>query len=127
MRLLLDAHVSGRVVGRHLREQGHDVLALDEHKNLEGLDDPDVLELATKEGRVLLTHNVKDFPDILRDWADEAREHAGCIILVGIQLSQFGQLIRSIEAALASTQDQQDWRNRSVFVGRQDAGGAPNL
>jgi hypothetical protein len=48
-------------------------LALDEHRNLEGLDDPEVLELATQEGRVLLTHNVKDFPDILRDWADEGR------------------------------------------------------
>lgn len=120
MRLLLDAHLSGRVVGRHLREQGHDVLALDEQKNLEGLDDPDVLELATQEGRILLTHNVKDFPDILRDWADEGREHAGCIILVGIQLGQFGQLIRSIDAALGGASEQHDWVNRSMLVGRQD-------
>jgi len=119
MRLLLDAHLSGRVVGRHFRERGHDVLALDEHRNLEGLDDPEVLELATKEGRILLTHNVKDFPDILRDWADEGREHTGCILLVGIQLAQFGQLIRSIEVALANAPAQQDWRNRSLFVGRR--------
>jgi predicted nuclease of predicted toxin-antitoxin system len=118
VRLLLDAHLSGRVIGRHLRGQGHDVLALDEHQNLEGLDDPDVLELATNEGRILLTHNVKDFPDILREWADEGREHAGCIILVGIQLGQFGQLIRSIEAALVGAPDQRDWLNRSVLVGR---------
>ena len=118
MRLLLDAHLSGRVVGRHLREQGHDILALDEHRNLEGLDDPEVLELATQEGRILLTHNVKDFPEILRDWADEGREHTGCILVVGIQLAQFGQLIRSIEVALACAPDPQDWRNRSVFVGR---------
>ncbi len=120
MRLLLDAHLSGRVVGRHLREQGHDVLALDEHRGLEGLDDPNVLELAAQEGRILLTHNVRDFPDILREWADEGREHAGCIILVGIQLGQFGQLIRSIEAALASASNQKDWLNRAVQVGRQD-------
>ena len=121
MRLLLDAHLSGRVVGRHLREHGHDVLALDEHESLEGLDDPDVLDLGTKEG-VLLTHNVKDFPDILRDWADEGREHAGCIILVGIQLGQFGHLIRAIDAALACASDQEGWLDRSVLVGRQDAG-----
>jgi predicted nuclease of predicted toxin-antitoxin system len=118
MRLLLDAHLSGRVVGRHLRERGHDVLALDEHRSLEGLDDPDVLDLATKERRILITHNVKDFPDILRDYADEGSQHAGCIILVGIQLSQFGQLIRSIEAALACAPDQQGWANRSLFVSR---------
>jgi hypothetical protein len=107
------------VIGRHLRERDHDVPALDEHRSLEGLDDPEVLELATSEGRILLTHNVKDFPDVLRDWTDEGREHAGCIILVGIHLAQFGQLIRSIEAALASASAQQDWRNRSLFVGRE--------
>lgn len=122
MRLLLDAHLSGRVVGRHLRMHGHDVLALDEQKGLEGLDDPDVLDLATKEGRILLTHNVKDFPDILRDWADEGREHAGCVILVGIQLGQFGHLNRAIDAALACAPDQKAWRNRSMLLGRQDAG-----
>ncbi len=70
----------------------------------------------------MLTHNVRDFPDILRDWADEGREHAGCIILVGIQLGQFGQLIRSIEAALASAPDQKAWLNRAVQVDRRDAG-----
>jgi len=122
MRLLLDAHLSGRVVGRHLREHGHDVLALDEHQSLEGLDDPDVLDLATKEGRVLLTHNVRDFPDILRDWADEGREHGGCIVLVGIQLGQFGHLIRAIDAALACASDQKAWLNRSVLAGRRDPG-----
>ncbi len=97
-------------------------MALNGHRGLEGLDDPNVLELAAQEGRVLLTHNVRDFPDILRDWADEGQEHAGCIILVGIQLGQFGQLIRSIEAALTSASDQKDWLNRAVQVGRQDAG-----
>jgi len=122
MRLLLDAHLSGRVVGRHLREHGHDVLALDEHESLEGLDDPDVLDLATKEGRVALTHNVKDLPDILRDWADVGREHGGCIVLVGIQLGQFGDLMRAIDAALACASDQEGWLNRSMLVGRQESG-----
>jgi nucleoside-diphosphate-sugar epimerase len=46
LRLLLDAHVSGRAIGRELRDMGHDVLALDEHRELEGLDDPVVLDLA---------------------------------------------------------------------------------
>jgi hypothetical protein len=89
---------------------------------LEGLDDPNVLELAAQEGRILLTNNVRDFPDILRDWADEGRGHAGCIILVGIQLGQFGQLIRSIEAALACTSNQQAWLDRAMMVSRQETG-----
>jgi len=37
--------------------------------------------------------------------------------LVGITLGRFGQLIRSIEAALACASDQNDWLDRSVMVG----------
>lgn len=58
-RLLLDAHVSGRVVGRTLSESGHDVRAIDSEKELEGLEDSDVLELAISEGRVLVTAESK--------------------------------------------------------------------
>ena len=122
MPLLLDAQLSGRVVGRHFRDQGHDVFALDEHRDLEGIDDAEVLALAASEGRILVTHNVQDFPDILREWAEAGREHAGCIILVGIRLNQFGLLIRCMEAPLAGMPDQQAWRNRAVQAGRTDVG-----
>ena len=118
MRLLLDAHLSGRVIGRQLRNQGHDVLALDEHRELEGIGDEELLELATSEGRILVTYNVADFPDILRDWAEQRRPHGGCIVLVGIQLDQFGLLIRAIEAALQRQPDQEAWIDRSMLVGR---------
>ena len=117
MRLLLDAHLSGRVIGRHLRELGHDVLAIDEHRDLEGIDDPEVLALASDQNRILLTHNVGDFPDILRAWAGAGRTHAGCIIVVGVRLDQFGRLLRSIDAALGSAPDQAAWVDRSLFVG----------
>ena len=66
MRLLLDAHVSGPSVGRKLEAAGHDVQALDREPDLEGLDDDDVLALATEERRILVTHNVSDFPRILQ-------------------------------------------------------------
>lgn len=118
MRLLLDAHLSGRVIGRHLREKGHDVYALDEHRELEGIDDEELLALATDENRILVTHNVKDFPDILRGWAEEGRSHAGCIVIVGIQLDQFALLIRATEAAIDAGPDQEGWVNRSLLVGR---------
>ena len=118
MRLLLDAHLSGRVIGRHLRGLGHDILALDEHRELEGLDDAEVLELATQEGRILVTHNVHDFPDILREWAEGGCEHAGCVILVGVQLASFGLITRCIETALGRVPAQPDWVNRATQVGR---------
>jgi predicted nuclease of predicted toxin-antitoxin system len=118
MRLLLDAHLSGKVIGRHLRRGGHDVFALDERQDLEGIDDPEVLALAASENRILVTHNVKDFPDILRDWAEEGRPHSGCIVVVGIELDRFALLISAIEAALETGTKQEAWVNRWLLVGR---------
>lgn len=117
MRLLLNAQLSGRVVGRHLRSAGHDVVALDEQRSLEGIDDSTVLELAAREGRVLITHNVKDFPDILREWAEQDRHHAGCVLVVGIAFNEFRQIIDSV---LAMTPSQPGWNDRAVFASGAD-------
>jgi predicted nuclease of predicted toxin-antitoxin system len=89
MRLLLDAHVSGPNVGRRLGRNGHDVRALDQEPDLEGLDDDQVLALASTEQRILVTHNVADFPRILREWASAQRVHAGIILVYGIDHSEF--------------------------------------
>lgn len=101
MRLLLDAHVSGPRVGAPLRRGGHDVRALDQEPELEGLDDEDLLALATAEGRVLVTFNVADFPDILREWGASGRSHAGVILVYGIGHGEFGLILRGIERRLA--------------------------
>jgi hypothetical protein len=77
-----------------------------------------VFGLAGEQGRLLVTHNVRHLPDILRERAEAGRDHAGCIILVGIRLDQFGQLIRAIDTALVAGPDQQGWVNRSILVGR---------
>lgn len=53
-RLLLDAHLSGRAIGGALRDIGHDVHAIDAEKDLEGLKDEDVLDLAISEGQDLV-------------------------------------------------------------------------
>ncbi len=104
MRLLLDAHVSGRVVGRALAEDGHDVRALDSEPELEGLDDPEVLKLAVTEGRVLVTANVRDFEPLLREWAGEEHSHAGLILVPpSVRNEAFGVLISGIEKTLADS------------------------
>jgi hypothetical protein len=60
-------------VGRRLQEGGHDVRALDQEPALEGLEDDDVLALASEEHRILVTHNIHEFPNILREWAAAQR------------------------------------------------------
>jgi nucleoside-diphosphate-sugar epimerase len=84
VRLLLDAHVSGLGVGRRLEKRGHDVRALDREPGLEGLDEEEVLALATANRRILVTHNIVDLPEILREWAGGGRSHAGVILVYGI-------------------------------------------
>ena len=123
MRLLLDAHVSGPNVGRRLEESGHDVRALDQEPALEGLDDDEVLALAASEQRILITHNIADFPRILREWAAAQRDHAGVILVYGIDHSEFALVVRGIERWLEQRPGQADWRDLPAVLDRRFAGG----
>lgn len=121
MRLLLDAHVSGPNVGRRLQENGHDVRALDQEPTLEGLDDEDVLALAAAEHRILVTHNVADFPRILREWATAERAHAGVILVYGVDHSEFALIARGIERWLELRPAQADWSDFPAILDRRFA------
>jgi NAD(P)-dependent dehydrogenase (short-subunit alcohol dehydrogenase family) len=114
----LDAHVSGRRVARALRKDGHDVRAADEERDLDGMTDEDLLALATSEKRILVTFNVADLPDIARRWAEQGTPHHGCAIVVGIDHSEFGTIIRIINRTLAARPDTKEWRDYTVFVAR---------
>lgn len=118
MRLFLDAHVSGRRVAQALRKAGHDVRAADEERDLDGMPDEDLLALATAEDRVLVTFNVADFPGIVRRWAEAGRAHAGCAIVVGIDHSEFGTIIRVIQRTVDERPAQRGWRDYTCFVAR---------
>jgi predicted nuclease of predicted toxin-antitoxin system len=118
LRLLLDAHVSGHTIGRRLRDAGHDVFALDEHRELERLDDQLVLELAAQEERILVTFDVRDFSGILQDWAIGGRSHAGCILVVGVAQNEFGVILRLLTDAFTAKAEQVEWRDLSIFLGR---------
>lgn len=118
MRLLLDAHVSGPRVGRRLEAEGHDVRALDQELALEGLDDEEVLALAAGEQRILVTHNVRDFPAIVRDWAAAQRSHAGVILVYGIDHREFDVIVRGIERCLGLYPDPVSWQDLTLVVDR---------
>ena len=122
MRLLLDAHVSGPNVGRRLEQCGHDVRALDQERTLEGLDDDEVLTLAASEQRILVTHNIADFPRILREWAAAQRSHAGVILVYGIDHGEFSVLVSGVERWLAMRPDHEEWRDLAAVLDRRFAG-----
>ena len=121
MRFLLDAHVSGPSVGGPLSDSGHDVRALDQEPDQEGLEDEDVLALVSEDGRILVSHNVADFPEILREWAAGGRSHAGVILAYGIEHSEFGLILRGIERWLALRPRQEEWLDFPAVVSREFA------
>ncbi len=119
MRLFLDAHISARRIAVRLREQGHDVRAADEERELDGLADEQLLELAVEETRAMVTFDVKDFAVIARRWGEACRPHAGLAIVVGIDHGEFGAIIDALTRALAARPEQSDWSDLTLFVSRE--------
>lgn len=118
MKLLLDAHISGKVVGKSLAGSGHDVRAMDSEAGLEGLPDPEVLELAATESRVLVTANIRDFEPLLREWAGEGRSHAGVILVPpSVRNEAFGTLISGIEDMLNEI-EHEHWVDRAEWISK---------
>jgi len=116
VRLMLDAHISGSKVGRALGELGHDVKATE---RMERITDEVLLEVAAEEGRVLVTHNVKDFARILRQRPPE-KSHSGLILIPrSVRLNDFGTMISGIQRTLRGLL-QEDWVDRVEWVRRAE-------
>ena len=121
MRLFLDAHISGPRIARALRERVHDVRAADEERELDGLADEQLLELAAEQTRLMLTFDVKDFTVIARRWAEAGRPHAGLGIVVGIDHGEFGAILDVLARALDARPAPSDWTDLTLFISRPPA------
>lgn len=119
MRLFLDAHISGRRVGKSLRRDGHDVRAANEDRDLDGFADEELFALAAADGRIMVTCDVADFALLARRWAEEDRRHAGCAILVGVDHADVGEIVRRIRRELAARPRHDDWVDLTVLLSRR--------
>ncbi|MBX3032103.1 MAG: DUF5615 family PIN-like protein [Chloroflexi bacterium] len=111
MRLLLDANLSPARIGAVLAGQGHDVLSLAADASLSMLADPQVLELAVVERRLLVTRNSKDFAPLLRGWMEAGGHHSGCILIWTLQHHEFGRIIEAVSGLLAERPEPSDWED----------------
>jgi predicted nuclease of predicted toxin-antitoxin system len=114
LRLLLDANLSPRGIAAKLRQAGHDVLALAEDSAFEGLSDPQVLELAASEQRVLITRNSRDFAPLARQWVQDGRSHAGIVLIWTLDHSQFAEIVAGVELQLRQRPSQEQWHDLTV-------------
>lgn len=113
--LLLDADMSSHSLVRILTERGHDVVAAGLRADLAQLDDPVLFAAAQAEQRILITHNVRDFPDILGDWAQAGRSHHGCI-LSHLPTNAFAEMTRRFDRWFAQFPNRHDWADRAVHL-----------
>ena len=116
MRLLLDAALSTDGIGRKLAASGHDVGGLDREPALDGLSDEEVLELAARDGSILVTANTLDYPSILREWLASGRSHAGVILLHGVAPAEAAKAAAAVEKHLAEHPRQIEWVDRAAVV-----------
>jgi uncharacterized protein with PIN domain len=77
--LYLDEDLSPRVA-ELLRQRGFDAVSAHEAGHA-GDRDPEQLRFATREGRCLVTRNVADFVEIVRDLVNRQESHAGIILV----------------------------------------------
>lgn len=107
VKLLLDEMLSGTIAS-HLRDRGHDVLAVVDDLALLGMPDADLLTHATAAGRCLITANVGDFTALHAAWSSQGRNHAGIGYLVNRSFPQdrsfLGAVTAAVDAALRSGQ-----------------------
>jgi hypothetical protein len=85
------------------------VLALDEDAELGALPDADVLALAASDRRILITFDVRHFAPLLRQWAEAGQTHHGCIIVYGLDHSEFGLILRGLRRVFGERPRPEDW------------------
>jgi predicted nuclease of predicted toxin-antitoxin system len=116
VRLLLDANLSPKRIGSALQKRGHDVLSLASDAALGALDDPQVLELAAGQGRILVTRNSRDFAPLLREWGEAGRHHAGCILIWTLGHHEFGAITTGVNRLLRDRPTAEQWRDLAVVL-----------
>jgi predicted nuclease of predicted toxin-antitoxin system len=80
VRAILDEQLSPQIAAL-LRKAGHDVDAVADREDLAGRSDRIILEVASSEGRAVITSNIKDFRPLAAEWLAQGRLHSGLILL----------------------------------------------
>jgi len=101
VKLLLDEQITHRVA-RALRDRGHDVRAVAEDPSARGLGDREIFDLTQVEQRALVTYNVADFTEIVREVASRGETHFGVVFVNSGRLpnSDVGGLTKALQDLL---------------------------
>ena len=119
MRLLLDEMLSP-TVARELRARGHDVEAIKGSRQWEGLTDPEVMDLARRERRAIVTNNVRDYRPLHNAaLGAEAPDHFGMIFVPGDYRrtkKEIGRIVTALETILAAYPSDESLANGETWL-----------
>jgi hypothetical protein len=107
VKALLDEQLSPQIAVL-LRKAGCDVLAVADRDDLIGLSDRTILEAATREGRAVITNNIKDFRPLAVEFLAQGRTHGGLILLPSSRTrtrAAVADLADAIETVLRASPD----------------------
>ncbi len=111
--------ISGEVA-QQLRRMGHDAVAVqeEEHRWARGLDDGEQLTAAARQGRALVSYNLRDFMSLSRQWAEDRRTHWGIVLIQSRTISQhdIGGLVRHLAGLLAVHSTDDALKDRVLFL-----------
>ena len=119
IRFLADADFNHAIVkGCRRHEPAIDFLSANE-AGLEGIPDPDVLAIAARLDRVLVTHDRRTMPQLFAAFLMSGESSPG-VFLVS-QSAAIGDVIDALLLIWAAS-DPGDWRNRVVNIPDPDLG-----
>ncbi len=104
-RLLLDEMLSARIAER-LRASGLDAQAVLERRDLIGAPDEELLDLASREGRILVSKNVVDFAPMSQQWTAGGRRHGGLVLVSTRTFPENRDWVTAVATALAQAHEQ---------------------
>ena len=105
LKLLLDEMFSP-AIARALRDRGHDAVAVAERPEWRAFSDIEVIAVARRERRVVVTANLRDFRPLHRDLVPPGGAgHAGLVLVptsYRLRRQDVGRLVAGLDALLGS-------------------------
>lgn len=112
--LLLDEMLPASIAAK-LTDAGFDVEAVVARPDFRGAADADLLEAATREGRVVVTGNIGDFVSLSNAWAGQGRIHPGIVLVSSKTFPMARQRSVQIAAALLARCTSGRWPERGQW------------
>ncbi|MBC8167136.1 MAG: DUF5615 family PIN-like protein [Bryobacteraceae bacterium] len=113
IRFQADADVRQRIVRAvRLRESAIDFASAADSK-LEGIPDPEVLEIAANQGRILITHDRRTMVDHFRTRMKEGKSSPGVFLLS--QFAPIGPVVETLVSVWAAS-ELIEWQNQLRYL-----------